>query len=59
MSDSRRGKKQNHDKNFGAHKEWEARKRIGRSKQIWVWDVFFENSDGIQKGHWEKVNVTR
>ena len=53
----RRGKKQNYNKNYVAHKEWSEGKKIGRRKQVWIWDrepAATENGlPGI--GHWEKI----
>jgi hypothetical protein len=59
---SRRGKKINPAKNAGSARDFEAGKRIGRPKQVWVWDVEPKpNSPIIREvkglGHWEKVNV--
>jgi hypothetical protein len=50
------GKKENHNKNYQAHKEWVAGKKLGRCKQKWVWDGWTPPPE--QKpihGHWEKV----
>jgi hypothetical protein len=57
MSDSRRGKKQNHDKSYAAHKEWMAAKKLGRRKQVWIWDREpAATEDGLPGiGHWEKI----
>ena len=59
MSDTRRGKKTNHDKNFTAFKEWMEGKKIGRRKQKWHWDFVELNDDGVTikggQGHWERV----
>ena len=49
----RRGKKQNYTKNFVAHKEWMEAKKLGRKKQIWVWDS--EPDQECRIGHWEKA----
>jgi hypothetical protein len=54
----RRGKKQNYNKNFVAHREWMEAKKLGRRKQVWVWDrepiaVDLIVMPGI--GHWEKA----
>ena len=55
----RRGKKQNYNKNFGAHTEWMAGKKIGRCKQQWHWDFVELHEDGLRikggRGHWEKI----
>jgi hypothetical protein len=57
----RRGKKTNHNKNFVAAKDFAAGKRVGRKKQIWVWDVLPESPVGVTAaikaglGHWEKI----
>ncbi len=57
MSDSRRGKKQNTNKSYAARTEWMLGKKIGRRKQVWIWDrepATTENGlPGI--GHWEKI----
>lgn len=46
----RRGKKQNYNKNFVAFKEWSEGKKIGRRKQVWVWE-----NEAARIGHWEKI----
>ena len=57
MSDSRRGKKQNGNKSYAARIEWLQGKKIGRCKQVWIWDrepAATEN--GLPgTGHWEKI----
>ena len=57
MSDSRRGKKQNGNKSYAARIEWLQGKKIGRCKQVWIWDrepAATENGlPGIE--HWEKI----
>jgi hypothetical protein len=60
MADTRQGKKQNHDKNFTAAKDFKAGKKIGRKKQVWVNDgtSAFELSPGIvsfTRGFWKKI----
>ena len=50
---SGRGKKINPTKNHRAWQEWMAGKKIGRRKQMWVWDVTPGVDAGV--GHWEKV----
>jgi hypothetical protein len=53
----RRGKKQNYNKNYVAHKEWSEGKKIGRRKQVWIWDREpAATEDGLPGiGHWEKI----
>ena len=57
MSDSRRGKKQNSNKSYAARTEWMLGKKIGRRKQVWIWDrepaATEKGLPGI--GHWEKI----
>jgi hypothetical protein len=56
MSDSRRGKKQNYNKNYISHKEWSEGKKIGRKKQTWVWDGWTAPPEQRPvRGHWEKI----
>ena len=57
MADSRRGKKQNGNKSYVAHKEWSYGKKIGRRKQVWIWDREpAATEDGLPGiGHWEKI----
>jgi hypothetical protein len=43
-------KKDNSNKSFRQHDDWRAGKKIGRAKQVWVWD----GPKGFG-GHWEKV----
>jgi hypothetical protein len=50
-----RGKKLNRNKNAGSARDFEAGKRLGRPKQIWIWDIPPGATQGT--GHWEKVNV--
>lgn len=44
-------------KNWKSREDWVAGKKIGRPKQIWVWDrepaTTVDGLPGI--GHWEKV----
>ena len=62
---TRRGKKLNQVKNYVAAADFAAGKRIGRPKQVWVWDVEpvvlipgrHPHVEG--KGHWEKVNALK
>jgi hypothetical protein len=61
-----RGKKINPVKNYVAAKDFAAGKRVGRPRQIWVWDVepLVTASHPVQiiepgKGHWEKVNAAK
>jgi hypothetical protein len=61
---TRRGKKINPAKNDGSARDFAAGKKIGRPKQVWIWDVqpCVTASHPVQvidagKGHWEKVNV--
>jgi hypothetical protein len=57
MEAMRRGKKQNSNKSYAARAEWVEGKKIGRRKQVWIWDrepAVTENGlPGI--GHWEKI----
>jgi hypothetical protein len=57
MSDSRRGKKQNANKSYAARTEWMQAKKIGRRKQVWIWDREpAATGDGLPGiGHWEKI----
>lgn len=48
---SRRGKKINQVKNGAEHDRWMQKKKVGRPKQIWVWDC-----RAFNEGHWEKVS---
>ena len=53
-----RGKKLNRDKNARAHDEWMKGKRLGRRKQVWVWEMDLQSEIPLPdqtKGHWEKV----
>ena len=57
---TRRGKKINPAKNAGNARDFAAGKRIGRKKQIWVFEEPLAVAAGEQpKGHWEKVNVSK
>ena len=57
---TRRGKKINPVKNYAAAKDFAAGKKIGRQKQVWVWDEPMSVPAGEQpKGHWETVNVLK
>ena len=64
------GRKSNNNKSYSQHEAWEKRKRLGRPKQVWVWDTDdtrFEEArsnpatTGVftytQTGHWEKVSA--
>jgi len=55
----RRGKKQNYNKNFVAHKKWVEGKKIGRRKQVWVWhqeyDAWVRGEVTTCGGRWEKA----
>jgi len=52
----RRGKKQNYNKNFVAHKEWMEGKRLGRRKQAWAWFPNLPvNENGKHPGEWVKL----
>jgi hypothetical protein len=42
--------KNNGNKNYRANNEWMLGKKIGRKKQVWVWD-----NEELNQGHWEKV----
>lgn len=39
-------------KNYRSHDQWLVSKRLGRPKQVWVWD-----DRGQVEGHWEHTNV--
>ena len=55
-----RGKKLNQVKNYVAAADFAAGKRIGRKKQIWVFEEPLAVAAGEQpKGHWETVNVLK
>lgn len=42
--------------NRHAHDEWAEGKKIGRPKQVWVWDEPINVAAGEQPdGHWEKT----
>jgi hypothetical protein len=43
-------KKDNSNKKFREHDEWQADKKIGRARQVWVWE-----NPSRSSGHWEKV----
>ncbi len=59
MADTRRGKKTNTNKNYVAAKDFADGKKIGRTKQKWVWDHVCsveEITKGLRSiGHWEKL----
>ena len=59
MADNRRGKKQNANKNHIAYQEWMVGKKLGRTKQKWVWHDLMGNPNmerwGFPLGHWEKI----
>jgi hypothetical protein len=55
MADTRRGKKQNYNKNYTAHAEWMTAKKLGRRKQRWVPTHFVEHTGEPVGGYWEKV----
>lgn len=55
MSDSRRGKKTNTNKNWQSRAAWMEGKKLGRRKQIWVPETFVEHTGQPVDGHWEKV----
>lgn len=56
---TRRGKKINPVKNEASARDFAAGKRIGRPKQVWVFEEPLAVVAGEQpKGHWEKVNGT-
>lgn len=45
-------------KNYQAHEEWMVAKKIGRPKQVWIWDVApSTRGDSFDPGfgHWEKI----
>ena len=51
---SRRGKKINPAKNEASARDFSAGKRIGRPRQVWVWDEPMHVPAGEQPiGHWE------
>jgi hypothetical protein len=56
---SGREKKINPTKNHRAWVEWQTGKKIGRRKQIWVWDYVCTIAEitagGHSTGHWEKI----
>ena len=55
-----RGRKLNQTKNYVAAADYVAGKRIGRKKQIWVFEEPLAVAAGEQpKGHWETVNVSK
>lgn len=57
--------KDNSNKKYREHADWEAGKKVGRKKQRWVWDqepLTVTANDGSKSvipntgfGHWEKV----
>ena len=48
--------KDNSKKKYREHAEFEKAKKIGRKKQVWVWDEPMAVAAGEQPtGHWEKV----
>ena len=56
MADNRRGKKQNANKNYIAHQEWMVGKKLGRTKQVWIWFLNQPvNEFGHRPGYWERV----
>jgi len=56
MANSRRGKKINPAKNAGSARDFAAGKKIGRKRQVWVWDEPMSVPAGEQPtGHWEAV----
>lgn len=56
MSNTRRGKKLNNNKHYGAKAEFLKHQREGRPKQVWVWEEPMNVPAGEQPtGHWEKV----
>jgi len=66
MADSRRGRKTNQVKNAGSARDFAAGKKIGRKRQVWVWDELpleaFDPKGIIPSvrfttgvGHWEVV----
>lgn len=49
--------KDNSRKKYREAKEWAEGKKIGRPKQVWVFDEPLTAASGEQpSGHWEKVN---
>jgi hypothetical protein len=52
----RRGKKLDATKHPQNKEAWMLKKRAGRPKQVWVWDIPPGATRG--SGHWEKVNDT-
>lgn len=55
----RRGKKLNTAKNAGSARDFAAGKKIGRPKQVWVWDavgVSWTVRETSNHGHWEKTD---
>jgi hypothetical protein len=59
--------KDNSKKKYREHEEWMVAKKIGRRKQVWVWDLkplTVITHEGDQStitetgyGHWEKVSA--
>jgi hypothetical protein len=59
---TRRGRKINPVKNYAGAKDFAEGKRVGRPKQVWVWDDPEPSiiSSGVERrGHWEKINVLK
>lgn len=53
-----RGPKVNKEKNFQVNKEWMEGKKIGRERQVWVWEEPMSVPAGEQpSSHWEKINA--
>jgi hypothetical protein len=42
--------KNNGNKKYRENEEWQKAKKLGRRKQLWVWD-----DEANKIGHWEKV----
>lgn len=56
MADTRRGKKTNTNKNYVAAKDFAEGKKVGRKKQVWVYDEPMNVPAGEQPtGRWEKI----
>ena len=51
-----RGRKVDQVKNERAHADWMAGKKLGRTKQVWVWFLNQpKNANGNRPGYWERA----